>query len=67
MKCTICGRPIVLVPSATERAKKFGKTPAFYTRLFTTHSSCQIEKNRQELKMFLKSLTRHQDSNRVTL
>jgi len=27
MDCTICGRPIELVPSAAERAKKYGGKP----------------------------------------
>jgi hypothetical protein len=48
MNCTICGKPIVLVPSATERAKKFGGKPSDYTRLFTTHSTCAVEKRSAE-------------------
>ena len=27
MKCTICGEEVILIPSATERAKKFGGSP----------------------------------------
>ena len=42
MNCRICNKPIVLVPSAKERAAKFGGTPEFYTRLFTTHGTCQV-------------------------
>ena len=42
MNCRICDKPIVLVPSARERAARFGGTPEFYTRLFTTHGSCQV-------------------------
>ena len=40
--CTFCGKPIVLVPSAAERAAKdvTGKTAAYYTSLFTSHSDC---------------------------
>lgn len=40
--CVFCGRPIVLVPSAAERAAKdvTGKTAAYYTSLFTSHSDC---------------------------
>lgn len=34
MNCTICGKPVVLVPSAAERAKKYGDHPAsYYTAL----------------------------------
>lgn len=44
MNCTICGKPIILVPSAQERAKKYGDHPAsYYTSLFTTHTDCQIK------------------------
>lgn len=49
MDCTICHRPIVLVPSAHERARKYGDHPAaFYTSLFTTHSTCFVEKRSAE-------------------
>ena len=41
--CTICGKKIVLVPSASERAKKFGGTPSHYESLFTTHAACALE------------------------
>lgn len=44
MKCTICDKPIVLVPSAAERAKKFGGKPSDYTKLFTEHSQCTIDR-----------------------
>lgn len=42
MKCTHCGKPIELVPSAAERAKKYGGVPSDYTKLFTMHSDCAI-------------------------
>jgi uncharacterized protein with PIN domain len=40
MNCLLCGKPITLVPSAAERAKKYGKTADHYDKLFTTHSEC---------------------------
>lgn len=40
MKCTICNKEVVLIPSASERAKKYGGNPSDYTALFTTHSEC---------------------------
>jgi len=46
--CTICGKPIVLIPSAKERAAKFGGKPSDYTRLFTTHADCLIAKRSRE-------------------
>lgn len=47
-KCTICKKEIILVPSAAERAKKYGKTAAFYTSLFTEHAQCTIDKRERE-------------------
>lgn len=48
MNCTICGKPIILVPSAAERAAKFGGKPSYYTGLFRQHSDCAIAKRQQE-------------------
>lgn len=42
-KCVYCQKPIVLVPSAEERAKKYGGKPEDYTALFTAHASCQTQ------------------------
>lgn len=46
MNCTICHKPIILVPSAAERAAKdvTGKTAAYYTSLFTEHAECSLAK-----------------------
>lgn len=46
MNCTICHKPIVLVPSAQERAAKdvTGKSAAYYTGLFTEHAACTLQK-----------------------
>jgi len=49
MKCTYCGEKIVLKPSASERASKFGGKPSDYTNLFTIHPRCKIIKDRKEL------------------
>lgn len=43
MDCVHCGKPIILIPSAAERAKKFGGKPSDYTKLFTSHSDCQVK------------------------
>ena len=42
MACKYCGKKVVLVPSATERAKKYGKTAAYYRALFPNHSACEL-------------------------
>lgn len=44
MNCSICGKPITLSPSASERAKKYGGKPSDYIKLFTSHSNCQVKK-----------------------
>jgi hypothetical protein len=56
MKCTICQKPIVLFPSAKERARKFGGKPSDYTKLFTTHSTCAINKRNQDTKELMTRL-----------
>lgn len=48
MNCTICNNPIILVPSAAERAKRHGGKPSDYTKLFTTHAKCAVEKREAE-------------------
>ena len=56
MNCTICGKPIKLVPSAAERAAKdvTGKSAAYYTSLFTEHSACDLKKRREETSALLR-------------
>jgi hypothetical protein len=44
MDCTICHKPIILVPSAAERARRYGGKPSDYSRLFTTHAECTLAK-----------------------
>ena len=56
MNCTICGNPIVLVPSAAERAEKYGKTAAYYTSLFTEHGTCVVEKRERETVELIRRL-----------
>jgi hypothetical protein len=57
MNCTICGKPIVLIPSAEERARKdvTGKTAAYYTSLFTTHSACELKKRAEDTRALMKA------------
>jgi hypothetical protein len=48
MKCTICERVITLIPSASERAAKFGGKASDYTNLFRQHPACIIRKRNEE-------------------
>ena len=54
MNCTICGRPIVLVPSAEERARKLGGKPGYYVNLFISHSDCALEKRDREVRELMR-------------
>jgi len=57
MKCTICGKPIKLVPSAEERAKKGFGTVQYYRSLFTTHPECALKKRADEAWALIKKKT----------
>lgn len=43
MNCKHCHRPIVLIPSAAERARKCGGQPSDYTQLFEYHAECTLK------------------------
>jgi len=47
-KCSICGKPIVLVPSATARAHKLNCAVSEIDACFTTHSACLVAKRNAE-------------------
>lgn len=53
MNCTICGKRVVLVPSAKERAAKYGGKPSDYTRLFPRHSACEVAKREADTKALM--------------
>jgi hypothetical protein len=57
-KCDICSKPIVLVPSASERARKFGGKPQDYIDQFTTHTDCFIAKRTQGTLDLMRSLNK---------
>jgi hypothetical protein len=52
MNCSFCDKPVVLVPSAAERAKHLGKSASYYTALFPNHADCLI-KHRNKLLLGL--------------
>ena len=58
MNCTICTKPIILVPSAQERSAKdiTGRPASFYTNLFTSHTHCFLQKQKQETLELMKRL-----------
>jgi hypothetical protein len=62
MNCSICGKPIRLIPSATGRARKdvTGKPASYYTQLFTTHAECAIAKRRADTEALIRRLRNKQ-------
>lgn len=54
--CTICGKPIVLVPSAKSRAKAFGQTPEYYENMFSEHGECTVLKRERETLDLIKRI-----------
>lgn len=52
--CTLCGKPIVLVPSAKERAERYGGKPQDYIKLFTAHAECVVAKREAETRELLR-------------
>ena len=51
--CKYCGKPIILVPSAEERAKKYGNSPEFYRKLFTAHNECILQQRNAETAVLM--------------
>lgn len=43
MNCKKCNTPIVLSPSASDRAKNSQHSAEYYTEIFTVCSKCQIK------------------------
>ena len=58
MKCSICGKEIILVPSAKERAKRYGGKPSDYIKLFTEHPGCLIQKREKDTIKLMRKLAK---------
>lgn len=67
MTCSICGKPVYLRPSATERAHKFGGQPSDYKRLFSAHSECVVAKRSQDAVTLMRRIAAEQQAQRVIL
>lgn len=52
--CTICNKPVILIPSASQRAKCFGRKPEYYKNLFPNHSECIIKKRNNDTSKLIK-------------
>jgi hypothetical protein len=56
VNCAICGKPIVLVPSANERARKYGGSAQFYRDLFSEHVDCALKKRDEETLVLIRKM-----------
>jgi len=56
MNCNICQQPITLMPSANERAAKYGGKPSDYTKIFTTHAECALEKRKIDTGILIRKM-----------
>lgn len=56
MNCAYCKKKIVLVPSAAERAKRFGGTPQQHESLFTPHPECALKERERQTSELMKRL-----------
>ena len=62
-KCAICGKPIILTPSAAERSRRDPqeRPPSYYLDLFTEHASCVIAKRERETLELIRRRTKSHD------
>jgi hypothetical protein len=68
MNCSICGKPVVLSPSAAQRAAQdSSRTAQEYTRLFPTHTECFLRKRKQETTELMRRVVAAQNKRRVVL
>ena len=56
--CYICGKPIVLEPSAKERSRATGYPASFFRALFTTHSECAIRDREERTIKLMRRINR---------
>jgi len=56
LNCRICGKPIVLVPSARKRAARYGGRPQNYTVLFREHTECALLKRERETAELMRKI-----------
>lgn len=58
MKCNLCGKEVVLVPSAKERAAKHGGQASDYTKLFPQHAACILTKRAADTSQLIKRMSK---------
>ena len=56
MNCTYCNKPVILTPSAEERAARSNQTAAYYESLFTSHSDCFIRARNEATLQLIRTI-----------
>lgn len=56
MNCTLCDKPVILQPTAAQRAERFGGVPRDYTVLFPRHAECELKKREQDTLELIRRL-----------
>ena len=56
MNCTLCNKPVVLHPTAAQRAERYGGTPRDYIILFPRHADCELKARERATQELVKRL-----------
>lgn len=64
--CKYCNKPVILSPSAAERAKKSDKPASYYTALFPNHSECEVAARSAGSVALMRSIKKQRAAERVT-
>lgn len=67
MDCIHCGSPVVLVPSAQERARRHGGSPRDYTALFREHVACALQKRELDTRNLMRVIIQRERNDNRTL
>lgn len=65
MLCGICGKEVVLYPSARVRALRYGGKASDYTKLFPNHVQCVLDKREAETLQLIRRNAHEQDRIRL--
>jgi hypothetical protein len=65
-KCTICNKPIILIPSAAQRAKNSNEPASFYTALFAEHNQCAVKKRSAEATALMRQIASNNAAKKVS-
>jgi len=60
VNCTLCHKPVVLHPTAAQRAERYGGTPRDYTILFPRHADCELKAREQATQELIQRLNSDQ-------